>query len=98
MIRVALPYHLQTLAQTAAEVQVAVPAPVTALSVIRALERQYPTLRGAIIEHDSNKRRPLIRFFACQQDISHNKMETPLADAVVDGSEPFIVIGAIAGG
>lgn len=98
MIRVQLPYHLQNLAQIPAEIQLDVPAPASPLSVIRALEQRYPTLRGAIIEHNSNKRRPLIRFFACQQDISHNSMEQPLATQVAEGKEPFIILGAIAGG
>lgn len=98
MIRVQIPYHLQNLAQTSAEIRLDVAAPVTPMSIIRALEARYPTLRGAIIEHDSNKRRPLIRFFACQQDISHDSMETPLALAVLEGREPFIILGAIAGG
>lgn len=98
MIRVQIPYHLQNLAQTTAEVQLEVAAPVTPLSVIRTLEARFPTLRGAIIEHNSNKRRPLIRFFACQQDISHDNMETPLATPILEGREPFIILGAIAGG
>ena len=98
MIRVALPFHLQTLAQISEEVQIDVAAPVTPLAIIRTLEKHYPTLRGAIIEHGSNKRRPLIRFFACQKDISHADMDVPVADAIVTGDEPFIVIGAIAGG
>lgn len=98
MIRVQIPFHLQTLAQTTAEVALDVPAPVTPLSVIRTLESQFPTLRGAIIEHGSNKRRPLIRFFACQQDVSHDSMTTPLPHAIVEGAEPFIILGAIAGG
>lgn len=98
MIRVQLPYHLQNLARTNAEIQLEVPAPVTPLAVIRVLEARYPTLRGAIIEHNSNMRRPLIRFFACQQDISHGSMETELAREVIAGKEPFIILGAIAGG
>ncbi len=98
MIRVQIPFHLQNLAHTSAEVQLEVPAPVTPLAVIRSLEARFPTLRGAIIEHNSNKRRPLIRFFACQQDISHDSMETELAREVIAGREPFIILGAIAGG
>ena len=98
MIRVMLPYHLQNLAHTSAEVQLEVAAPATALSVIRTLEQRYPALRGAIIEHGASRRRPLIRFFACQQDISHDDMELPLPDAVIAGKEPFMIVGAIAGG
>ena len=98
MIRVQIPYHLQNLASSNAEIQLEVPAPVTPLAVIRTLEARFPTLRGAIIEHNSNKRRPLIRFFACQQDISHASMETELAREITEGREPFIILGAIAGG
>lgn len=98
MIRVQIPYHLQNLAQSTAEVQLDVAAPVTPLTVIKALEARYPTLRGAILEHVTNRRRPLIRFFACQQDISHDGMDQPLAAPVLEGREPFIILGAIAGG
>lgn len=98
MIRVILPFHLQTLAHCAAEVEVAPTAPETPRAVIMALEKRYPALRGAIVEHGSGQRRPLIRFFACQQDISHAGMDNPLPDAVVSGREPFMIVGAIAGG
>ena len=98
MIRVQIPYHLQTLAQAQPEVTLDVPSPVTPMTIIRTLEARYPTLRGAIIEHGTNKRRPLIRFFACKQDISHDGMDKPLTDAIVSGEEPFIILGAIAGG
>lgn len=98
MIRVQLPYHLQTLAQTDAEIQLAVPPPATPRSLITALETRYPTLRGAIVEHGSGKRRPKIRFFACQQDISHDGMDIQLPPDIVEGKEPFLIIGAISGG
>lgn len=98
MIRVLLPFHLQTLARCAAEVQVDVTSPATPRAVIMALEARYPNLRGAIVEHVTGKRRPLIRFFACQQDISHEGMDMTLPEAVVEGREPFMIIGAIAGG
>lgn len=98
MIRVQIPYHLQTLAHAQPEVTLDVPPPVTPLAIIRTLEARYPTLRGAIIEHGTNKRRPLIRFFACKQDVSHDSMDQPLAHAIASGEEPFIILGAIAGG
>lgn len=98
MIRVQLPYHLRTLAHCEAEVELAVPEPVTALAVIEELERKYPTLRGAVLEHGSRKRRPKIRFFACKEDISHDAMTKPLAEKIVDGSEPLMIVGAISGG
>lgn len=98
MIRVTLPFHLQTLAQCGPEVRLDVPPPVTALAVIRALEQRHPTLRGAIIDHYSGQRRPKVRFFACQEDISHAALDTPLPAAVVDGREPLLIIGAISGG
>jgi len=98
MIRVVLPFHLRTLAQAGAEVTVEVEAPVTQRSVLDALEARYPMLRGAIRDHDSKERRPFLRFFACEEDLSHNPPDAPLPDAVAAGKEPFIVIGAIAGG
>lgn len=98
MIRVLLPYHLRTLAQCEPEVELDVPAPVTALAAIEALERKYPTLRGAVLEHDTRKRRPKIRFFACKEDISHDSMSEPLAEDIVNGSEPLMIVGAISGG
>jgi len=98
MIRVQLPYHLRTLAHCEAEVELDVPAPVTALAAIEALERKYPTLRGAVLEHDTRKRRPKIRFFACKEDISHDSMSEPLAEDIVNGSEPLMIVGAISGG
>lgn len=98
MIRVLLPFHLQTLAACGPEVQITVPAPATPRAVITALEARFPTLRGAIVEHVTGKRRPLIRFFACQQDISHDGMDIPLPAAIISGAEPFMIVGAIAGG
>jgi hypothetical protein len=98
MIRVVIPMHLRTLAKVGAEVQVEVEGPVTQRSVLDALEARYPMLRGAIRDHDTLQRRPFLRFFACEEDLSHEPPDTPLPDAVVSGKEPFIVIGAIAGG
>jgi sulfur-carrier protein len=98
MIRVVLPPHLWTLARTGAEVQLDVEGPVTQCSVLDALEARYPVLRGTIRDHGSRERRPLLRFFACQQDLSHDPPDTPLPDAVASGKEPFFIVGAIAGG
>ncbi|MFZ0631007.1 MAG: MoaD/ThiS family protein [Acidobacteriaceae bacterium] len=98
MIRVELPFHLRTLAQVSGEVQVDVPAPVTLRRVLDALEEQYPVLRGTIRDHDTKKRRPFLRFFACQEDLSHDSPDDPLPDEVASGKEPLLVIGAIAGG
>ena len=98
IIRVALPYHLRNLAHVGTEVQLDVAAPVTQRSVLDALEKRYPMLRGAIRDHVTLQRRPFLRFFACEQDLSHDPPDTPLPEAVVSGKEPFIVIGAIAGG
>ena len=98
MIRVILPQHLQVLAGCPREVQVSIDGPVTQSSILDALEAKYPTLRGAIREHGSQKRRPLVRFFACEEDLSHESPDAPLPDAVASGKEPFFIIGAIAGG
>jgi sulfur-carrier protein len=98
MIRVILPFHLRTLAHADAEVMLEVSAPVTQRSVLNALEKRYPMLRGTIRDHDSLQRRPFLRFFACEEDLSHESPDAPLPEAVVSGKEPFIVIGAIAGG
>ncbi len=98
MIRVMLPYHLRTLAQCDAEVELNVDPPHTALAVIEALENKFPTLRGAILEHGSRQRRPKIRFFACKEDISHAAMNKPLHEDVVAGREAFMIVGAISGG
>ena len=97
-IRVVLPQHLRTLAETGAEVTVLVGSRPTHGSLLDALEAAYPVLRGTIRDHRTLKRRPFVRFFACAEDVSHDPASTPLPDAVVDGREPFLVIGAIAGG
>jgi molybdopterin synthase sulfur carrier subunit len=98
MIRVVLPAHLRTLAGVEGDVELEVAAPVTIRSVLDALEAKCPTLRGAIREHGTLKRRAFVRFFACQQDLSHDSPDAPLPDAVASGAEPFVVLGAIAGG
>jgi molybdopterin converting factor small subunit len=98
MIRVYLPAHLRNLARVGSEVAVEVAAPVTIGAVLDALEAQYPVLRGTIRDHSTKQRRAFVRFFACEEDISHEPAETPLPDAVVSGKEPFMVVGAIAGG
>ena len=98
MIRIVLPHHLRTLAKVGDEVHVDLNGTVTVQAVINALEEKYPMLRGTIREHGSLKRRPLVRFFACGEDISHKPPDAPLPDAIVKGSEPFFVMGAIAGG
>jgi len=98
MIRVLLPHHLQTLARTGRQVEIEVDGPVTQRAVLDALERAYPVLRGTIRDHVTQQRRPFIRFFACGQDLSHEPPDAPLPDAVAQGSEPFRVVGAMAGG
>ncbi len=98
MIRVILPPHLRTLARSGKEVELDVAAPVTASSVIDALEGMYPTLRGTIRDHQTKQRRPMVRFFACERDISHDSPDTPLPDVIASGREPFWIIGAISGG
>jgi len=98
MVRVTLPFHLRTLAHIDGEVTLDVPPPVTQRSVLDALEARYPMLRGAIREHDTLKRRAFLRFFACQEDLSHESPDAPLPEAVASGKEPFVVLGAIAGG
>jgi hypothetical protein len=98
VIRVALPAHLRTLARVDGEVKVQVAGPVTTRAVLDALEAQYPALRGTIRDQVSGRRRPFLRFFACQEDLSHEPPDTPLPEAVVTGAEPFLVIGAMAGG
>jgi hypothetical protein len=98
MIRVVLPQHLRTLAHVGAEVQLDVAGAVTLRSVLDALEAQYPMLCGTIRDHGTQQRRPFLRFFACQQDLSHEPPDAPLPDAVARGVEPFLVVGAIAGG
>jgi sulfur-carrier protein len=98
MIRVVLPYHLRNLAQVGAEVTLDVEGPVTQRSVLDALEARYPMLRGTIRDHVTYKRRPFLRFFACEEDLSLEPPDAPLPDAVAAGAEPFWVVGAIAGG
>ena len=98
MIRVELPQHLQTLARVGREVEVSVDGPVTIGAVLDAVEARYPVLQGTIRDHVSRKRRPFLRFFACQDDLSLEGPELRLPDAVVRGAEPFMIVGAIAGG
>jgi sulfur-carrier protein len=98
MIRVVLPPHLRTLAQVHGELTLHVPGPVTRGSVLDALEARYPMLRGTIRDHVTAQRRPFLRFFACERDLTHEPPDAPLPDAVASGAEPFLVIGAIAGG
>lgn len=98
MIRVTLPYHLRNLARVEAEVQIEVAGPVTQRAVLDALEAQYPMLSGTIRDHVTKKRRAFLRFFACGEDLSLESPDAPLPAAVVSGKEPFMVIGAIAGG
>lgn len=98
MIRVTLPFHLRTLAQVDGEVVLAVEGPVTQGAILDALEGRYPMLRGTIRDHATKRRRPLVRFFACNEDVSHDSPDAPLPAAIVSGAEPFRIIGAIAGG
>ncbi|HWB10122.1 MAG TPA: MoaD/ThiS family protein [Pirellulales bacterium] len=98
MIRVVLPYHLRTLAGVGAEVELDVPGPVTQRSVLDALESRYPMLRGTIRDQVTQKRRPFLRFFACEEDWSNDSPDAALPEVVASGAEPFYVIGAIAGG
>ena len=98
MIRVTLPAHLRKLAQVDGEVQLDVAAPVTQRAVLDALEIRYPMLRGTIRDQVTQQRRPFVRFFACEQDLSHEAPDAPLPDAVTAGAAPFMVVGAIAGG
>jgi molybdopterin synthase sulfur carrier subunit len=98
MIRVVLPAHLRTLARVDGEVKLAVAGPATQRSVLDALEADYPMLRGTIRDHVTHQRRAFVRFFACEQDLSHEPPDTPLPDAVAMGAEPFLVVGAMAGG
>ena len=98
MIRVVLPTHLRTLAQVHGEVNLEVTVPVTQRSVLDALEELYPMLRGTIRDQVTQQRRPYVRFFACEQDLSHESPDAPLPDAVATGAEPFLLVGAIAGG
>jgi molybdopterin synthase sulfur carrier subunit len=98
MIRVILPYHLQTLAQAGREVEVQVEGPTTLGAALDALEARYPVLRGTIRDHVTKERRPFLRFFACGKDLSHQPPEAPLPEAVATGAEPLRVVGAMAGG
>jgi sulfur-carrier protein len=98
MIRVVLPAHLRTLARVEGEVTLDVEGPVTQRSVLDALEARYPMLRGTIRDHVTQRRRPFVRFFACEQDLSHEPQDALLPDAVATGAEPFFIVGAMAGG
>ncbi|WP_243336711.1 MoaD/ThiS family protein [Anaeromyxobacter soli] len=98
MIRVVLPHHLRTLARVDGEVALEVSGPVTVRSILDVLEARYPMLRGTIRDHVTGARRPFLRFFACNEDWSHESPEVPLPDAIASGAEPLVVIGAIAGG
>jgi hypothetical protein len=98
MIRVVLPHHLRTLAKVGDEVHVDPNGSATVKAILDALETKYPMLRGTIRDHGTLKRRPLVRFFACGEDISHESPDAPLPDAIVKGTEPFFIMGAIAGG
>jgi hypothetical protein len=98
MIRVVLPAHLRTLAHVGSEVELEVEGRATQRSVLDALESRYPMLRGTIRDHVTQQRRPFLRFFACEEDLSHEQPDAPLPDAIVSGAEPFLIIGAIAGG
>lgn len=98
MIRVVLPQHLRTLARVSGEVTLDIAGPVTVDSVLNSLEACYPMLRGTIRDHVTKRRRPFIRFFACEQDLSHESPDTPLPSAVVSGAEPLLIVGAMAGG
>ncbi len=98
MIRIVLPAHLRTLARVGEEVEIQVQGSATQRSVLDALEASYPVLRGTIRGHATHRRRPFVRFFACEQDLSHESPDAPLPDAVARGTEPFLVVGAMAGG
>jgi hypothetical protein len=98
MIKVILPPHLRTLAQVRGELELEVEKPVTTRSVLDALEDRYPMLRGTIRDHVTLQRRPFLRFFACEEDLSHESPDAPLPDAVASGAEPLVILGAIAGG
>lgn len=97
-IRVELPYHLQNLARVGPGISIEGEVPITACSIVDAIEARYPMLCGTIRDHVTNQRRPCLRYFGCQQDVSHHPIDTPLPAAIVSGTEPFIIRGAIAGG
>jgi hypothetical protein len=98
MIVVVLPAHLRTIAGVSSDVQLDVPPPVTQRSILDALEARYPALQGTVRDHVTKERRAFVRFFACQEDLSHESPDAPLPDAVASGAEPFLIVGAIAGG
>jgi sulfur-carrier protein len=98
MIRVVLPHHLRTLARVDGEVALAVDAPVTQRAILDALEARFPVLRGTVRDHATHRRRPLVRFFACEEDVTHAAPDEPLPPPVASGREPFFIVGAIAGG
>jgi molybdopterin synthase sulfur carrier subunit len=98
MIRVALPAHLRTLTRVDGEVELQVAGPATLCSVLDALEARHPVLRGTIRDHVTRQRRPFLRFFACERDLSHDRPDSPLPEAVAVGEEPFLIVGAMAGG
>ena len=98
MIRVVLPFHLRTLARVEGEVKIALTAPATISAVLDAIEAAHPALLGTIRDHVTQQRRPFVRFYACQEDLSHEPSDTPLPATVVAGTEPFLIIGAMAGG
>jgi len=98
MIRVVLPHHLRTLAREGSEVELELNGEVTQRTILDALETRYPMLRGTIRDHATQQRRPLVRFFVCGEDVSHDSPDSPLPDAIVKGEEPFFIMGAIAGG
>jgi hypothetical protein len=98
MIRIVLPQHLHALAKTPREVRLDVDGPVTVRTILDALESRYPVLRGTIRDHQTQQRRPLVRFFACEEDVSHQAPDAALPDAIATGAEPFFIVGAIAGG
>ena len=98
MIRVVLPRHLRTLARVGSEVELELDGQVTQRAILDALETHYPMLRGTIRDHSTQQRRPLVRFFVCGEDVSHDPPDSPLPDAIAKGTEPFFIMGAIAGG
>ena len=97
-VRVVLPYHLRNLARVGSEIEMEIAGPVTVRTVVDAIEARYPMLSGTIRDHVTKQRRPFLRFFACEEDLSHESMDAPLPDAVAEGREPLLIIGAIAGG
>jgi sulfur-carrier protein len=97
-VRVALPFHLRNLAGVGNEIELEIAGPVTVRSVVDAIEARYPTLVGTIRDHATQQRRPFLRFFACEEDLSHDSVDQPLPEAVAEGKEPLLIVGAIAGG